>query len=248
MIPVLSPTFRRAAVATGLASLLLAASAAPGEAIAQAASRFSAAEVRVIAAQDFVNEAPGTQFAFGGDILLTLKDAHALAFASRGFQVRIFPLNAQGEPQAWAYFAPCRVYFSTVISGFRPSPGVYRVNVITLDDPRWLRVTRGRPPAPGRYMLVFEDRSDSEWFFRLNDADRARYFALGLRIEVTPRGTLSQALIDSAADDQAASAPGLRAEALDNSATHHCYRALPPMAGLDDAMPQVASLQRCDAD
>lgn len=216
----MKPRLAFKAVAVGIAATLT-----PALAWCQT-SQFAPGTAQVIRATDFVQEAPGVQFAFGSDLKLTLQtsNATAKAFAHKPFRVRIFPLDAAEQADARAFFDPCHVFRASVTERFQVKSGSV-INIGPLSQLGWLTLTRGAPPRPGRYLLVFEDGTDPEWLFRLNKGDRALYFSLGLRIEVLPPPALTPAAVNNELARQEAEAHLIRVDAKDNTSAHRCYRA-----------------------
>lgn len=208
-------------------------------------SLFSPASVRIMDARKFVTEADGAQFVFRQDLVLTIQnDDAAEAFLESGFQVRVFALDSLGRPREWAYFKPCRVYYSTVIGGAKIKG--HQIDLGPLEYLSWLSVAKGQPLASRRFLLVFEQASDKKSFFRLNEADSAAYFARGLRIEVVPIAGFTQAQIDNQANAVSIAMQNAKAGALINSSAHRCYR--PTQVAHDQIDDQFASLEVCEAD
>ncbi|MGD0191404.1 MAG: hypothetical protein ABSD74_11740 [Rhizomicrobium sp.] len=241
--------FNRSRIA-GVAIALAVVAAGPAQA---QTSRFAAGQVETIDARDFVNEASGTQYVLNhSELVFTLKTTQeARRFERKGFQVRAFKLGIGDIPEPWARFDPCDVYFSNLwpASGnLKVSDNSINLGPVTHLD--WLSVTRGAPPEDGRYLLVFENKTDTHGWFRLNENDKQGYFSRGLIIVVKPDPDQALSLddINAQADRQSAAFDAILPVARTNGPQYSCYRLQnpEPATSLLPADMHVAALERCD--
>lgn len=205
----------------GLAVLLLGGAAAA--AAAPVRSKFSPGETTIVRAGVLVNEATGTQFRIGQDLMVTIRaNPAARGLARRIVGVRLFPLGpGERRPHPWASFDPCNVYFARLF-GARASN--YRINLGNLETLDYLTVTPGGV-SKGRFLLVFEAGAvDAGPMFRINKTDEQAYFGAGLYIEVLPTRSYGASEISGQRARVGTYSNALQSEANRNDPSRRCYR------------------------
>jgi hypothetical protein len=235
--------FARCSTLAGtLVGVLLFAEAADAE-----PARFETRNLSVIArATELVDEYAGKQYPLGTSLQLTRKSsAAARSMRERNFQIRMFALAAdQFVPEPWAFFDPCYVYYSMVFS-IRGSTDE-AIDLVKLRDPVWLTPIRGRKIERGRYLLLFEQATDTEPFFRLNKTERDAYFKSGLYIEVVPVREYPQETVDELAEQLERRRAEIEPQARVNDASLPCYR-YRVVGGAGSASDErIAFLESCD--
>jgi hypothetical protein len=186
-------------------------------------SKFTPGQAAILAAGSLVNEASGTQFRMGQDLMVTIQsNAAARARAGKVVGVRVFPLGpGERRPHPWASFDPCNVYFARLF-GARASG--HRINLGNLKSIDFLTVVPSGIDK-GRFLLIFEAGNyGAGAMFRINKTDEQAYFAAGLYIEVLPTRRYGVDEVSGQRNRVGNRSASLNAEARQNHAGLRCYR------------------------
>jgi hypothetical protein len=181
-------------------------------------SRFRNGTLGVLNARTLVN-APTSPFRSDQDLIFVLRQ-HDAGLRTRRIRARIFSLAAGARrPASWAEFDPCLIFHSTLIN---VRFGSQQVNLGGLGI-GFLNAW-GSNLSNGRYLVVFEERGDTDHLVRLNRADVDAYFQRGVIFEVQAARSYGIGDIYGRAAQMARGIQRVTQDVRDNSSAHVCYR------------------------